>query len=370
MTSRRTFLGGAAVTAAATLLNGPAAARTQRSPATLPRNEGQNGRFVPGGRFGMGGTQAGSVHFRTPAEQAAEALQASWDEGVRYFDTSPWYGLGLSERRFGTFFDDKPRDGYILSTKVGRVLIPDSSVAGTEVSIWAQVPPFRHEYDYSADGIRRSIEQSLQRLGLAQLDVVFIHDLSPDNADLGEDWTEHFDVARRGAMPELTRMREEGIIKAWGMGVNTPEPILRALEVSDPDIMLVATQYSLALHEPALNGVMPAIAESGATAVIGAPLNDGFLAGRNRFNYGPIPPDMRAKRSRLDAIAQAHDTDLRTAALQFAAAHPAVSSIIPGARSASQAHQNAQSMRKRIDPALWEEFRAEGLIAQDAPVPS
>ncbi|EMD83298.1 aldo/keto reductase [Pacificimonas flava] len=367
MTTRRRFLGATAGIAAA--LTVPALAQ-RGGAAPLPRNGNESSRYRPEGRLGMGGTQVGSNHFRTPAEQAAATLQAAWDEGVRYFDTSPWYGLGLSERRFGTFFDDKPRDEWTLSTKVGRVLVPDASVAGTKVGNWAQVPPMRHEYDYSAEGTRRSIEQSLQRTGLAQIDIVFVHDLSPDNADLGEDWTEHFEIAAKGAFPELTRMREEGLIKAWGMGVNTIEPALRAFEVADPDIMLSATQYSLVKHRDALNRLMPVVEERGASVVVGAPLNDGFLAGKERFNYGPVPEEMRVKRARIAALAQEHGTDLRTAALHFALAHPAVSAIIPGARSATQAVQNANSLRSRIDGAFWNALRSERLIEENAPIPA
>jgi D-threo-aldose 1-dehydrogenase len=297
-------------------------------------------------------------------------LQAAWDEGVRYFDTSPWYGLGLSERRFGIFFDDKPRDAFTLSTKVGRVLVPDAKVSGTKVGNWAQVPPMRHDYDYSAAGVRRSIEQSLQRLGMARLDIVFVHDLSPDNKDMGDRWTEYFEQARTGAFPELTKMREEGLIKAWGMGVNTLPPALRAFEVADPDILLQATQYSIAKHADALHQLMPVVAKRGASVVVGAPLNDGFLAGGERFNYGKIPPELRAKRSRIAALAQEHGTDLRTAALHFAIANPNVAAIIPGARSATQAVQNADSIRQKVPAEFWAALRRERLIEADAPVPA
>ncbi|MEW9856661.1 aldo/keto reductase [Novosphingobium sp. M1R2S20] len=368
MTTRRSLLGAAAGLVAAASV--PTARAQSGRPAPLPSNDSSGRRFRPKGKLGMGGTQVGSNHFRTPAEQAAMTLQASWDEGVRYFDTSPWYGLGLSERRFGTFFDDKPRDEWVLSTKVGRVLVPDARVAGRKVGNWAQVPPMRHEYDYTAAGVRRSIEQSLQRMGLSQIDIVFVHDLSPDNGDMGERWTEYFEQARTGAFPELTRMREEGIIKGWGMGVNTLEPILRCLEVADPDIHLSATQYSIAKHADALNRLMPEVKRRGVSLVSGAPLNDGFLAGKERFNYGPVPADMRAKRARIAALAQEHGTDLRTAALQFVLANPNFSSIIPGARSPTQAIQNANSVRASIAPEFWAALRRERLIEANAPVPA
>ncbi|WCT73164.1 aldo/keto reductase [Sphingomonas naphthae] len=368
MTDRRHFLTGAAGLAALSAM--PAAARAPAGP--LPANAPvEGGRFRPAGRLGMGGTQVGSNHVVTSPEQAMGALQAAWDEGVRYFDTSPWYGLGLSERRFGTFFDGRDRDSFTLSTKVGRLLRPDQAVAGTKVGNWAEVPPFRHVYDYSAEGTRRSIEDSLQRLGVSRLDIVFIHDVSPDNADMGPRWKDYLAQAIKGAMPELTRMRKEGLIKAWGLGVNTLEPALAAFEAADPDIILSATQYSIVKHEAALTRLMPVAARRGASIVVGAPLNDGFLAGGERFNYKrEVPTDILDRRARIAAVAQRHGTGLRTAALQFAAAHPVVSAIIPGARSATQAAQNADSMRTAVPAAFWADLKRERLIAAEAPVPA
>lgn len=362
---RRALLLGAAGVAGAAALP----ARAMQGDAPLPTNSGSR-RWRPAGKVGMGGSQVGSARIVTPVEQAAATLQAAWDAGVRYFDTSPWYGLGLSERRFGTFFDDKPRDEYVISTKVGRVLVPDAKVAGTQVGGWKQVPPMRHEYDYSAKGTRRSIEQSLQRLGMARIDIVFVHDLSPDNGDIKDRWTEYFEQATKGAFPELTRMREQGLIKAWGLGVNRLEPAIKAYEVSDPDIILSATQYSMAKHADALNRLMPIVEKRGASVVVGAPLNDGFLAGGDRFNYGKIPDDLRAKRTRMAALAQEHGTSLRTAALHFALANPNVSAIIPGARSPIQATQNADSIREKVAPEFWAALRREKLIEANAPVPA
>jgi D-threo-aldose 1-dehydrogenase len=367
MTTRRSLIAGAAAGMAMLATAAPA---TAQNLLPLPMNKA-GGRYRPPARLGMGGTQVSGNFVATGDEKAAAALQSAWDNGVRYFDTSPWYGLGLSERRFGAFFHDKPRSEFVISTKIGRLLRPDQSVAGTKVGNWAEVPPFRHVYDYSAEGTRRSIEDSLQRLGLASIDIVFIHDVSPDNKDMGERWTEFLDEAKRGAMPELTRMREEGLIKAWGMGVNTIEPALGAFEAADPDIILSATQYSLIKHDDALKRLMPVAEKRGASIVVGAPLNAGFLAGRPRYDYaGTIPPGAIEKRARLTEIATRHGTDLRTMALHFAAAHPVVSAIIPGARDATQAAQNAASMRTTLPGALWDELREAKLISTEAPTPS
>lgn len=369
MTSRRTFIAGAAagVAAGAAMLaaSAPAAAQNLRP---LPMNK-PGARYRPPHRFGMGGTQVCGNFFPTGAEKAAAALQSAWDNGVRYYDTSPWYGLGLSERRFGAFLQDKPRDEFVISTKVGRLLRPDQSVAGTKVANWAEVPPFKHVYDYTAEGTRRSIEDSLQRLGLGALDIVFIHDLSPDNSDLG-DYAARLEEAKRGAMPELTRMREQGLIKAWGMGVNTLEPALAAFEAADPDVILSATQYSLIKHEDALKRLMPVAEKRGASIVVGAPLNAGFLAGKARYDYaGKIPAGALEKRAKIMEIAARYGTDMRTVALHFAAAHPAVSAIIPGARDATQAAENAASMRATPPAAVWADLREAGLIATGAPTP-
>lgn len=310
----------------------------------------------------------GSAFKPTTDEQAQETLEAAWAGGVRYYDTSPWYGLGLSERRFGHFLHNQKRDDYALSTKVGRILKAGEPL---DHPLWKKPAPFRHAYDYTAAGARRSVEDSLQRLGVERIDIVFIHDLSSDNPDLGERWPEYFEVAAKGAMPELTRVREEGLIKAWGFGVNTIEPILRALEAGDPDIFLSATQYSLMYHEDALNRLLPACDERGVSIVSGAPLNAGFLAGVDRYDYrGKMPEGFEVKRDQMSALAKEYGTDLRTAALQFAAAPSTVSAIIPGARSAQQVTENIASMKARIPVDFWSALKREGLIAENAPTPA
>ncbi len=316
---------------------------------------------------GLGGVAIGNGFKPTSDEDAHEALEAAWAEGVRYFDTSPWYGLGLSERRFGHFLKNQKREDYILSTKVGRLL---KATSKPPKALWQNPSPFQHEYDYTAAGVRRSVEDSLQRLGVNSIDMVFIHDLSPDNGDLKERWTEQFEIAVKGAMPELTKMREEGIIKGWGLGVNTLEPILKSLEVADPDIFLSATQYSLMDHQDALDRLFPACAKKDVSLVIGAPLNAGFLAGVDRYNYsGKMPEGYKEKRDKMRTIAQNHGTDLRTLALHFSAAPSVVAAIIPGARTAQQASENAISMKAKVPAEVWKELKAEKLISEQAPTP-
>ncbi|BBO35955.1 aldo/keto reductase [Lacipirellula parvula] len=334
----------------------------------LPTNKESGGKYRPPYRVGVGCVAIGNGFAPTTDEESQAALEAAWAVGVRYFDTSPFYGYGLSERRLGHFLHNHQPEEYVLSTKVGRIFKATSEKP--KPSLWKEPSPFAFEYDYTADGVRRSIEDSLQRLGVSQIDIVFIHDLSPDNGDMGEKWTEYFEVAKKGAMPELTRMRDEGLIKAWGFGVNRPEPALRAAEVADPDLFLLATQYSLIEHDEAAKKTLPTLEKKGVSVVVGAPLMAGYLAGRERYLYGgTIPEWAPAKREKLAAAAAEHGIDLRTAALQFANAPRVVSAVIPGARTPEQAIANAKSLQVEIPAEFWESLRRDGLIAKEAAVP-
>jgi len=370
MTTRRTFLTKGSMAAAALAAKPFEGFAFDTKPHIMAFASTTGDDFKLPQNFGLGGVAAGNGFHENSDEQIQKTLEAAWNAGVRYFDTSPFYGFGLSERRFGHFLFGKKREDFALSTKVGRVFKADPNYKKDPKSLWFGQLNFKYEFDYSAAGVRRSIEDSLQRLGLSSIDTVFVHDLSPDTPDLGDKWKDHFEIAKKGAFPELTKMREEGIIKSWGLGVNTPQPILEALKVSDPDVMLVATQYSLAEHEPALHELFPAMEQKGVKAVIGAPINAGFLANRDRFNYGPeIPPAMLEKRRKMQAVADKHKVDLRSAALQFCVAHPVVSAVIPGASKPEQAIANAKSMSEKIPAAFWEDLKKGNLISKDAPVP-
>lgn len=335
----------------------------------MKENDIKNKRYRPLTVSGLGGVAAGNGFHENPDTSVTAALEAAWNSGVRYFDTSPWYGLGLSERRFGHFLRNKKREEYTLSTKVGRLLTPDKDFK-LEKGLWKGKLNFSYRYDYSAAGTRRSIEDSLQRLGVPYLDIVYIHDLSPDNQDMKDNWLQYFDEAMKGAIPELTKMREEGIIKAWGFGVNTLEPALKAIEEADPDIFLSATQYSLIKHEDALNKLFPACEKRDISIVVGAPLNAGFLAGVERYDYsGTFPEGVIEKRDKLLTLSKGHGVDLRTAALQFSASPKVVSAVIPGAWNPEQVTANADSFKASIPKAFWEELKHEKLIAENAPVP-
>jgi D-threo-aldose 1-dehydrogenase len=320
--------------------------------------------------IGLGGVPLGNEFMVVTDKDAQETLEAAWKAGVRYYDVAPWYGLGLAERRFGYFLHNKAREEYVISSKVGKLLKASKEVFPGKGPFPFSPSPNLVKFDYSATGIRRSVEDSLQRLGIDSLDIVYVHDLSPDNPFFKEgEWLEHFEIAKKGAFPELTRLKEEGMIKGWGLGVNTPEPILKTLEVADPDIFLFASQYSLIDHENALKNVFPEIRKNNVALVMGSNLNAGFISGSNRFNYGPeIPAHAIEKREKLRVVAKVHHVDLRTAALQFASFPDVAAAIVPGARTAQQVRENVESMKVKIPMEFWAALKAEKLIAEDAPV--
>ncbi|HEX4740475.1 MAG TPA: aldo/keto reductase [Caulobacteraceae bacterium] len=322
--------------------------------------------------FGLGGVPLGNEFEVVTEEMAHATLAAAWDAGVRYFDVSPWYGLGLAERRFGAFLHRQDRDSYVLSTKVGK-LLKASSQNNARENFPFSPSPNNVVFDYTADGVRRSIEDSLQRLGVSRLDIVFVHDLSPDNRLLPRPWEELFEVALKGAFPALSQMRAEGVIRSWGMGVNCPEPILRAMAEADPDLCLLASQYSLIDHANALRAVFPAARQRGVKFVVGSSLNAGFVSGSARYNYGQgrweIPAERIARRDALLAAAAGFGVDLRAAGMQFSAAPDVAASLIVGARNPEQILANVAAFRTPIPSGFWDALREEGLIEPGAPVP-
>lgn len=328
-------------------------------------------KFHPLTKLGLGGVAIGNGFNVNPDEQCYDTMVAAWEAGIRYYDTAPLYGMGISEHRMGLFLKNKPRAEYTLSTKVGRILEPHENF-DIGKNIWKGNHNFGFRYDYTASGTRRSIEDSLQRMGVSSFDIIFIHDISPENADMKGDWIKYFEIAQKGAMPELTKMREEGIIKGWGLGVNRIDPILKTIEVADPNIFLSATQYSLINHERCLNMVFPQCAERNISVVVGAPLNAGFLSGKARYDYDETsyPPGTREKLARINDVAARHKVDVRTAALHFSATPDVVSAVIPGAHTPGQVKENAESFFKQsIPPEFWEELKNKKLIAGNAPVP-
>ena len=330
-------------------------------------------RYRPPHDFGLGGVAIGNEFQFATDEQAEATLAAAWDAGVRYFDVSPWYGLGLAERRFGRFLARKPRGEFVISSKVGRLLRASRNNEAKRYYPFTPSPNTPH-YDYTADGVLRSIEDSLQRLGLDRLDIVFVHDLSPDNQYLPEDWEALWPVAETGAFPALTRLREEGVIDGWGMGVNCPQPILKCLETADSDVHLLASQYSLIDHANAVEEVFPAAREKGVSFVVGSALNAGFLGGEPRYNYGQdnmlIPADKRERLAKLREVAGRHGVDLVAAALQFSQAPDVVSALIVGTARPEHILADHAALRARIPAEFWTELKTQGILHPEAAAPA
>jgi D-threo-aldose 1-dehydrogenase len=322
-------------------------------------------------RFGLGGVPFGNEFAYVTDDVAYATIEAAWEAGVRYYDTSPWYGLGLAERRLGSFLHKQTRSEYVLSSKVGKLLTASRDNNAKEHFPFTSSPN-NLRYDYTADGVKRSIEDSLQRLGVDALDVVFVHDLSPDNPWLPGPWEEQFAIAQSGAFPALRKLRDEGVIRGWGLGVNSPEPILKLMDVADANVCLLARQYSLVDHANALHRVFPKARERGMRFVVGSSLNAGFISGSARFNYGSenykIPAGVIEKRGRLRAVAARHGVDLRTAALQFSSAPDVAASLVVGCSNPQQVLADYTSLNTKVPPEFWSELRSEGLIESDAPV--
>jgi D-threo-aldose 1-dehydrogenase len=379
MSTRRDFLNlavkGSAMTAAAAVLPGNRymLLNPDHSGSTnMNDNAIRNIHYKPAFNFGLGGVPLGNEFAVVTDKDAQAILEAAWSAGIRYYDVSPWYGLGLAERRFGSFLHNKNRSEYVISSKVGKLLKASRTAKGRELFPFSPSPN-DVVFDYTASGVRRSIEDSLQRLGVDSLDIVFVHDLSSDNKLLPTSWQEQFDIAVKGAFPELTRMRKEGLIKGWGIGVNTPEPILRVFSEADPDVCLMASQYSLIDHKNALNQLFPVVRNKNASLVVGSSLNAGFISGSPRYNYGKesykIPIEFLEKRKRLREVAANHGVDLRTAALQFSAAPDVAAALVVGASSEQQILADYTSMQTKIPTEFWAELKAEKLIEENAPTP-
>jgi D-threo-aldose 1-dehydrogenase len=318
-------------------------------------------------KLGLGGVAIGTAFEKISDEQAYDVLHKAWQSGIRYYDTSPWYGLTRSERRFGDFLKDKPRTDFVFSTKVGRLF---HSVAPDEVppTIWQDPLAYDFEHLYTADAIKRSIEDSLKRTGLSHIDIVYVHDLSEDQ--VGDRYPYFLKQATEGAFKALSDYRRQGIIKAWGMGVNKIEPILDCIKAADPDICLSATQYSIMEHEDAVDRLLPAVRKAGVQLVSGAGYNSGFVPGRKRYNYKDvIPKGFEEKRTKMERLAKKHGIDLVTAAMHFVLSAEEFVSIIPGASRPEQVASNINALNTEVPLSFWQELKSEGLIYDQAQVP-
>lgn len=319
--------------------------------------------------FGFGTAPIGNI-FREIDETTSDAMiQRAWDQGVRYFDTAPMYGHGLSELRTGHSLRWKNRDDFVLSSKVGRVLKP-ARKQDIDYAPWTNAGRFKMHFDYSYDGIMRSFEDSLQRLNLERMDICFIHDI--DRFTRGDDQPEVFEQAMDGAWKALSRLRDEGVVKAIGVGVNEWEVCQAALERHDFDCFLLAGRYTL-LEQDSLDNFLPLCEARGAAVVVGGGFNSGILATRAKegakYNYAPAPAEIIEKVRGIEAICLEYDVPLPAAALQFVVAHPAIPTFMAGTRTVEQLNQNLQWFSHPIPPEFWQELKRRKLLRDDAPVP-
>ncbi|WP_327347811.1 aldo/keto reductase [Streptomyces europaeiscabiei] len=324
------------------------------------RTLGRTGVQVTELAYGAAGI--GNLFRPVSDEEAAAAIDAAWNAGIRTFDTAPHYGLGLSERRLGAALRDRPRDTYTLSTKVGRLLVPDrEGGAADDLANGFAVPAtHRRVWDFSADGVRRSLEASLDRLGLDRVDVVLLHD--PDD---------HAEQALDEAYPALERLRAEGVVGAIGVGMNQSALPARFLRETDIDVVLLAGRYTL-LEQDALTELLPEAAARRRSVLIGGVFNSGLLTDPKpgaTYDYAPAPEPVLERALRLKAVTERHGVPLRAAALRFPLGHPAVVSVLTGARSPDEVRDTVEQSRHPVPAALWDELRAEGLLAPESPVP-
>jgi D-threo-aldose 1-dehydrogenase len=327
--------------------------------ALLPRGQ------VPLTRLGMGCAPIGGLYRATSEGAARAAIDAAWELGLRYFDTAPYYGFTLSEHRLGAALRDRARGDYVVSTKVGRVMKPDAGVRRGECG-WAEPLPFRPHYDYTYDGILRSHEDSLQRLGMDHVDILFVHDIGglTHGERQGHYWRQ---LTRGGGFRALRELRDEGRARAIGLGVNEWEAVYAAMQECELDCTLLAGRYTL-LEQAALAPLLEACERHGNAIVIGGPFNSGVLVGNGKFNYADAPADVLERVSAIAATCREFDVPLPAAALQFPMAHPAVVSCIPGARDVAELRQNAAWFEHPIPPALWHALKRNGLLDERAPV--
>jgi D-threo-aldose 1-dehydrogenase len=312
-------------------------------------------------KLGLGCAPLGGLLNGVSSDDASAVLETALDSGVRYFDTAPYYGFGLSERRVGDAIRGRP--DVILSTKVGRLLKPglpaDPAAFG-----WPEPLPFHPIYDYGYDGVMRSFEDSLQRLGRDRIDILLLHDIGPFTHTDPDEERRHFRDAMSGGYRALDELRRAGQVKA--IGVNEVDVSLRSLDHGDWDVFLLAGRYTL-LEQAPLDDLFPECARRGTRIIIGGPYNSGILVGGRNWNYAEAPEDLQARVRRIRAVCDLHGVPLPAAALQFCLAHPLVETVIPGARTKREVEQALGWIESRIPDGLWEDLKREGLLAAHAP---
>ena len=326
------------------------------------------------GPLGFGTAPLGNMYRSIPEDEAEATVDAAWAAGIRFFDTAPFYGAGLSEIRLGKALRKYPRDEYTIATKVGRLVLDElvdtsTRTFGEKGNIFKDGNANAIAYDYTADGTRKSIADSLERLGIDRLDYVFIHDLAQDFH--GDAWISKFQEAQNGAFPVLDKLRDDGVIKSWGQGTNKVEPIEIGLELSEPraDGMLLAGRYTILDHESALQRLMPLAVKKNVEVIVGGPYNSGALVGGSHFEYGAIPPEIADRVTKIAALCQKHGVPIKAAALHFSLAHPAVVAIVPGSSKPERIAEDLAAANYRVPDAFWRDLRQAGAVSPAAPLP-
>ncbi|MGN6650128.1 aldo/keto reductase [Trinickia sp.] len=331
--------------------------------------------------LGLGGAGLGGLYRDVDEKDARATIDLAWEAGIRLFDTAPYYGYTKSEHYLGAALRERDRDAYVLSTKAGRIMRPErGEQARAPRDGWAHPLPFAPVYDYTYDGIMRSFDDSLQRLGVARIDIVLVHDIGTFTH--GERHAHYWRQLSEGGFKALDALRASGAVRAVGLGVNEEAVVLDAMREFEIDCALLAGRYTL-LEQATLDALLPECERRGVSILVGGAFNSGILARGVRhlraapgaqssglkFNYGDAPAEVVARVERIEAVCDAHGVPLPSAALRFPYAHPAVASVLTGASSASELSQNIAAFVERAPAAFWENLRGEGLLDSRAPTP-
>lgn len=326
------------------------------------------------GPLGFGTAPLGNMFRNIPEDEAEATVDAAWAAGIRFFDTAPFYGAGLSEIRLGKALKKYPREEYVIATKVGRLVLDElvdtsERTFGEKGNIFKDGNANAIRYDYTADGVRQSISDSLGRMEMDHLDYIFVHDLAQDFH--GDAWISKFEEALNGAFPILEKLRDDGVIKSWGQGTNKVEPIEIGLELEGPraDGTLLAGRYTILDHETALQRLMPLAVKKKVDVIVGGPYNSGALVGGKHFEYGAIPPAIAEKVKKITTLCAAYNVPVKAAALQFSLAHPAVVATVPGSSKPSRIAEDVNALAFRIPRAFWKDLRSSGAVSSLAPLP-
>jgi D-threo-aldose 1-dehydrogenase len=310
-------------------------------------------------RFGLGTAPLAGLYRPVDDNEALPAIEGAWESGVRFFDTAPLYGHGLAEQRVGRVLRDKPRPDFVLATKVGRLLRADAPPEPGQS--FRGVPSVNPVFDFSYDGVMRSVEESRERLSIEQIDILHIHD--PDD---------HYDEALRGAYRALDELRRTGVVAAVGAGMNQAEMLTRFANEADFDCFLLAGRYTL-LDQVALKELLPTCVKRGVAIIAAGVFNSGILGDPRpgaHYNYQPAPPELIERAQRIKAVCERHGVPLRAAAVQFPLGHPAVQTVVVGCRSLQQLQDSIQMFETPIPAGLWQELKSEGLLPQEVPTPN